>query len=200
MLDADDWYYPKKLEFQFKFMENNPDTTLLSSAIGVTNKEQELFRVIKPVKEIQFFKFKDYHNYKMIPHASSIIRVEKIRDDLSYNYSLKLSQDQDFLRRLLINKKYAFDPNVQYIYNREESFSFNKYILSKKFTFKSLHSNNTPNGSLIIFTLVSFLKIFYVLLLKLTNNIQKLNKNLGREPENDEINKYTENLKLTHFE
>ncbi|PHR13021.1 MAG: hypothetical protein COA40_05745, partial [Aequorivita sp.] len=116
MLDADDWYYPEKLDYQYQFMESHPNIALLSSAIGVTNKQQELFRVIKPFPKRQYFRFNNYLNYMVIPHASSIIRVYEINSNLNYNYTLSFSEDQDFLRRLLINKDYVFDPLIQYIY------------------------------------------------------------------------------------
>ena len=193
MLDADDWYYPKKLELQFKFMENNPDTSLLSSAIGVTNKKQELFRAIKPFNEIQFFKFKDYRNYKMIPHASSIIRVEKIRDDLSYNYSLKLSQDQDFLRRLLINKKYAFDPNIQYIYNRSDSFSLKKYRNSMYYNFLSFKNLKLGKKYETIQLIKNKVKYGIVWLLSLFNLQQIYLSKIGVVPTYLELVEYKEN-------
>jgi len=139
MLDADDWYYPDKLEMQYKFMESNPTITLMSTAIGVVNKKGHLYNVLAPFNKIKHLSFNKYLDYKMVPHASSIIRVLDI-GKVAFNLKLKLGEDQDFMRKLLIGKKYAFVNKITYIYHRDESSSFNKYKNSMNFAIESTNS------------------------------------------------------------
>lgn len=118
MLDSDDWYYPEKLQVQFDYMEENDDVTLMSNALGVTNINGELIRVLAPFHQRINLTYSVPLKYFQVPHASSIIRVSDIKQ-INYNSKLKLGQDQDFMRRLLLGKKYVFCPRVLYIYNRK---------------------------------------------------------------------------------
>ena len=45
MLDADDWIYPQKLERQICEMASNPDLSVLSTAMAIVDKDQQLRRV-----------------------------------------------------------------------------------------------------------------------------------------------------------
>lgn len=190
MLDADDWYYPDKLESQFQFMETHSDLALLSSAIGVTNKLSKLIRIFKPFSKLRFLRFEKYSEFVMIPHASSIIRVEIIPENLKYNIKLDFSEDQDFLRRLLLKKIYAFSPEVNYIYNRENSFSINKFKGSMKASIISY--NNLPMSRFLKishFIKCNFKAFMVVILFKLNLKDKYFNR-VGQLPTNREIDKY----------
>ena len=125
MLDADDLYYPDKLQKQFDYMEEHPDCVLLSTAIGISTEKSNITGVLKTSNSEEKYKFDKYKDYKSVPHASSIIRVCDI--DVNYDLMMKYSEDQDFMRRLLLGKEYSFLPDITYIYNMEESFSLLKY-------------------------------------------------------------------------
>ena len=42
MLDADDWYYPHKLERQVAFMEAEPRAVLVSTGVAIVNRQGDL--------------------------------------------------------------------------------------------------------------------------------------------------------------
>tara|TARA_B110000971_G_C20035336_1_gene513861 strand:- start:772 stop:1629 length:858 start_codon:yes stop_codon:yes gene_type:complete len=129
MLDADDYYYPHKLDMQFNFMENNPEITLMSTTWSIVNEDNELYSVVSFAKNVVKYKYNQYANYSQVPHASSIIRVSDI-GSVKYNINLRYAEDTDFMRRLLINKNYVVVNDLTYVYNRDRSFSLEKYINS----------------------------------------------------------------------
>jgi len=188
MLDADDWYYPNKLQFQFDIMESHPQVTLLSSAIGVA-KNELLHRVIKPYPIRKKIIYSNFMKYCTIPHASSIIRVEHIYD-LSYNLKMYFSEDQDFLRRLLINRHYIFDPEIQYIYNREDSFSVFKYVDSMKANIFSI--NELPLNFFLkkMFFIKCELKIIIIKIIFHLGIEKYYFEKIGEHPISNEIKKF----------
>jgi len=198
MLDADDWYYPDKLKFQFEIMEKNNDLTLVSSAIGVTNGKRHLFKIIKPFANFQEFFFSDYKSFIKLPHASSIIRVSQINKKIGYDENLKLSQDQDFLRRLLINKNYAFDPDIQYIYNREDSFSIKKYKSSMYYNFLSFKNLKLGTKANTIYYIKNKIKYRLVWLLSLLNLEKIYLSKVGIDPTQSELIEFKKHQNKLH--
>ena len=194
MLDADDWYYPDKLEYQYNFMEKNNIVSLLSMSIGVTKIDNILFRILEPFSHYTVLNYCSYNHYKPVPHASSIIRVKDIGN---YNFDLfmKFGQDQDFMRRFLLNKCYAFVPKIVYIYNREDSFSFNKYYNSMKFSRKSFKKLNLPILKTFKFYLNSYLKLIIVGVLCLFRLEKYYLSKIGREPSKNDIDTFRSLMK-----
>jgi glycosyltransferase involved in cell wall biosynthesis len=191
MLDADDWYYPNKLKYQFQFMERNSEIALLSSAIGVTNAKSNLFKVIKPFLNYEVFQFTNFKKFVELPHASSIIRVEYIPEKLKYDISLKFSEDQDFLRRFLINRKYVFDPYIQYIYNRDDSFSLKKYkrsMLCNYLSYKKLQMGLMDN---MIYFLKNRLKYHVVQILFFFKLEDIYKSKIGVSPSDEEFSEFS---------
>lgn len=124
-LDSDDTYLEDKLEWQFKFMEENKEMALLSCSLAVLAKGK-LISVMQPFPRMKRLEFNRVDEYDLIPSASALIRLSEI-GSTRFNEELKYGSDQDFLRRLLINKKYVFFPEIGYLYNRGYSFSTLKY-------------------------------------------------------------------------
>jgi len=195
MLDADDWYYPNKLKSQFEILEKNKDLTLVSSAVGVTNIDGDFFKILRPFPNFKSFYCSDFREFIKLPHASSIIRVAHIGKYLKYDEDLKLAQDQDFLRRLLINRHYAFDPCVQYIYNREESFSVVKYRRSMFYDFLSYKNLQFGIRANTFYLLQSTFKFLAVWLLSIFNLQRIYLARLGVNPASNEILEYKVNNK-----
>tara|TARA_B110000902_G_scaffold248207_1_gene305113 strand:- start:1714 stop:2568 length:855 start_codon:yes stop_codon:yes gene_type:complete len=139
MLDADDWYYPHKLEMQFEYMEAHVDITLMSTTWAIVDSHNKLYSVVSIGEEIKKYKFKNYLDYVHVPHASSIIRMEDV-GKVCYNLNLKFAEDTDFMRRLLIGKNYVVKNELTYVYNRDQSFSLDKYIKSVNYVIESIYS------------------------------------------------------------
>lgn len=196
MLDADDWYYPNKLKFQFEMMENNIDLSMLSSAFGLTDKYGNLCSVTKPFEEYKTFIYENYLDFVKLPHASSIIRVSSIDINIGYDLELKLTQDQDFLRRLLINKKYAFDSEIQYIYNRENSFSVNKYRCSMYYDYLSFQKLKFGFFVNIKYKIKNKIKYAIIVMLYKLNIINLYFKRIGVNPSKKELETFNSHRKI----
>ncbi|HBI87704.1 glycosyltransferase family 2 protein [Sphingobacterium multivorum] len=185
MLDADDVYHPEKLSRQYKFMEDNLNITLLSNAVGLVNRYGNLYSVSKSNNNFQFYFFKDYENYCYVPHASSIVRFCDI--DVIFDESMRFSEDQDFMIRLLKEKEYAFDPNLLYYYYRDESFSINKYKASLNATIYSMSKLHMSKKYLLGLKLVSAIKLILFSILSLIGLDSIYFKKAGSNPDENEI-------------
>lgn len=193
MLDGDDWYYQDKLEFQYQYMQSNPAITLMSMSLGITNTKNELIGVFRPWSVTKKLSFNRYENYQAIPHASSIIRVGDIGNE-GFDMNMKLGQDQDFLRRLLIGKQYSFIPKISYIYSREESFSFKKYnksLLLKNFSNRRLKLPNSKIYKIYFYSLCKSTLMWIII----KCNLQKYYfKYIYSKPSEIEISNFMRNV------
>lgn len=192
MLDADDVYHVDKLSIQYAFMESHPDIVLLSSSIGVVNSSG-LYRVYQAAADYTLYSYSNYVDIVTVPHASSIVRMKDI--DVDFDSSLRFAEDQDFMRRLLIHKKYAFSPQILYYYNRDASFSADKYKKSLDATmdsFKRVHVSKKYIAKLQVQNLVKY-GIF--VLLKLFKAEKIYYNRIGRVPVSKEVDAYRMNEK-----
>jgi glycosyltransferase involved in cell wall biosynthesis len=181
MLDADDLYCPNKLQEQYVFMNSNAEVTLFSTAIGVTNKNKDLISVLRPYSKQMHFYCTAYNNFIQVPHACSIIRVKDC-EGIEYDSNMKFSEDLDFMRRLLLNKKYAFSPEITYIYNREDSFSFEKYKNATYFNILSFNKLPVSISAKCLYALKSYAKLLIVSTLTLLNLEKYYLNNIGVQP------------------
>lgn len=189
MLDADDFYFPDKLEFQFNYMEQHPDVTLLSSAMALSDKNNNLYSVIRPFENETAFYFNSFINFIQLPHASSIIRIQDI-EGVNYDKTFRFSEDLDFLRRILIKKKYAFTPRIHYGYKRDNSFSFYKYFKSISFNIKSFNRLEVSIFQKIKYATTSVLKTSVVFILSIFGVEKLYLSKVGQKPSLQDCKKY----------
>lgn len=134
MLDADDWYYPDKLELQIDTFINYPEVDLVSCLMAAVDKEGHLIGIRgMPTKKPLLF---NLPSKVPMPHASTLIRSSAV-GTISYDPTLKLGQDMDFLRRVLLGKKYFLINEVGYVYEEGYSNSFIKSFKSYYYSAKS---------------------------------------------------------------
>lgn len=121
MLDADDWYYPTKLENQLSVIRTNNDIVLISSAMVLTNESYNAITC-------QTHTITEGLGYNSsIPHAPSMIRMSEAKKH-GYDLSLPLGEDHDFMMKVLKGNKFLYDSNPTYVYNVGSSFKMSKYI------------------------------------------------------------------------
>lgn len=189
MLDADDMYYRDKLEWQYDYMENNPEISLMSCSLGYIDTELNLKGVLESYKEEKQLYFDNYKNYHPVPHACSIIRVKDI-ENISFDTNLTLGQDQDFMIRMLINKKYAFIPRIGYLYNRNDSFSFKKYKKSLELSVYAKKKINASRRLIFKLKIINFIKLIMVGLLTLFNKQDLYLNKIGRKTNEKELKEH----------
>lgn len=133
MLDADDWYYHDKLAKQVNFFLENPEVDLVSCGM-VIQKEETCYGV----RGLGNSKIENYFSPGAVPvpHASSMFKKE-ITLNKSYDIKFKFSQDTDFLRRILLGKKYALLDFPGYVYDEYISTNLPKIRQSYLFSAKS---------------------------------------------------------------
>ncbi|MFV5482821.1 glycosyltransferase family 2 protein [Acinetobacter sp. YH12071] len=133
MLDADDWYYYDKLEKQVKFFLNNPDVDLVSCGMVIQKNNQCIG--IRGIGDNRILFF-NRPTKVPVPHASSMFR-RNIVGSHSYDSEFKLGQDMDFLRHIMLGKKYAKLDFPGYVYDEYISNNYKKISQSYQFSAKS---------------------------------------------------------------
>ena len=189
MLDSDDFYFSNKLEFQYNFMEQNKEITLLSSGMALSDKKNNLYSVIRPFEKETTFYFDSFVNFVQLPHASSIIRIKDI-EGFNYKTNYRYSEDLDFLRRILFKKKYAFTPEIQYCYKRDNSFSFNKYLKSNIVNIKSFNNLDINLFQKVKYIITSSVKIGVVFILSIFGLQKYYLSKIGKIPTSIECDRY----------
>jgi glycosyltransferase involved in cell wall biosynthesis len=186
MLDADDLYYTDKLEWQFDHMEINSELSFMSCSLGYIDSDINLVGVLECYEEDTHFHFVDYKYYNSLPHACSIIRVNDI-GDVTFDPKMSYAQDQDFMIRLLKNKKYSYVPRIAYLYNRTDSFSFKKYKKTKLLEIYSKGKLGYSTFDLFKYKLYEYFKLGIVFILSFFNLEKLYLKKIGRTPTKEEL-------------
>lgn len=197
MLDADDLYYSDKLKWQYDYMELHKDIALLSCSIGYIDDESKLLGVLETFDKEHILTFDRYTDYKAVPHACSIIRVSEI-GNITFDEKLLLGQDQDFMIRMLMKKKYAFIPKIGYLYNRADSFSFKKYRKSLHLAFYAKKKLGFSTLDLLKIYAIHRIKIAYVGILCLFGKEKIYLNKIGRPPFQNELEEHESKLVLDY--
>ncbi|MBA2662012.1 MAG: glycosyltransferase family 2 protein [Bradymonadaceae bacterium] len=116
MLDADDWYYPDKLERQLAIMQAEPELALVSMGMAIVDEQNALCGVRTWACDVALVK---RHGASFqttgFAFAPSMIRTELARAT-GFDARLRRSEDWDFLMRLLAGRSYAVMPEIGYVY------------------------------------------------------------------------------------
>lgn len=184
MLDADDWLYPDKIFKQVKFLEDNPDVCLHSMGMAIVSNG-ELHSVRRSdqlvVDRLRVLK------KTSIAHAPSMIRRSCIGEK-TYNKNLKFSQDQDFIRRVLIDKKYVISPEVGYCYTEFESVGIAKIVKSYFYSSISFFKNRSIFGyKSILYSFLELMKIPYILILYFIRGQRYLISSRSKTPSENDV-------------
>ncbi len=164
MLDSDDWMYPDKLSYQVAILEENRDVTLISMGMAITDGG-DLVSVRRGFSERA--DVRRVVPKTSIPHAPSMIRREDI-GDTRYDPKFKLAQDQDFLRRVLVGKKYMLLPKIGYCYSEMQSVTYSKIVRGYIYNaFGYLKMFKYGAGESLLLAFMEALKIPYTVLIVL---------------------------------
>lgn len=197
MLDADDWYYANKLEKQVKYLEEHPTCVLVSTAMAITDAENQLDVVQTQGNEaISSYTYSTPQNYVFVPHAASLIRMEEAKK-IAYDPQLAVGQDQDFMFRLLKGNDYAFLNEVLYVYNLGGSLSLKKYAKGQMATI-TIWKKHLPKGSVDLLKkqVAARAKIALAYVLKTIGMLSFLSSRRGQIPSDNERNAFTKQQQL----
>lgn len=188
MLDSDDWYYNTKLELQVDAFIKNPELTVVSCGMAITDKNGHLVGVRSlGDDQVKFF-------YKPtvipIPHAASMYKANKAKK-IKYDPRFKLAQDVDYLRRLLINQKFMLLNTVGYVYEEHASNKPSKtlkaYIYSALGYAKFFKSSPVYSSYRIA---VESAKLSRFLVYLSAGKYQSLIASRSKKPNNAQLNEY----------
>lgn len=144
-LDADDWYYPKKLETQLAFMEGDESIAACATGISYADQDDQLIGMNNRNRES--------HIINLLPRtwdvdfcfASVMLRRDVIGAH-RFDPGLGRSEDIDFLTGVLYGKQYAILPYIGYAYRTGFSKEFfRNALLSSQYARKSL-ANRFPRA------------------------------------------------------
>lgn len=119
MLDADDWWYPWKLERQVEFLESQPSVGLVTCSmarcVGETWDFHDIARATSGARRIEIRPIRRHPIRMNVPHAPSVIRIEMARS-AGYGRNLDRAEDLFFLSRVLRHSAHAAMRDVLYAY------------------------------------------------------------------------------------
>jgi glycosyltransferase involved in cell wall biosynthesis len=132
MLDADDWYYPRKLELQVQTLIENEKLALVSAGMATTdangylvgvrgfgNEREQLPLVCRKVC------------LPPVAHAPSLIRSDLAKKE-KYDLRFNVAQDVDFLLRIMGGRQYTIIHEPLYVYNEVETVTAEKILQSHR--------------------------------------------------------------------
>ena len=142
MLDADDWYYPWKLESQLEAMQAFPEATLVTSSMASVRENGELAGIwrgqVIPHPERFAPQFKSLIDMSF-PHGPSMIRATAARA-FAYSNQLRRAEEFHYLARVMRGERYRVSSCVLYCYSDERSFQgegpVSRYLWSARASFK----------------------------------------------------------------
>lgn len=134
MIDADDWIYPQKLEYQVQLMEEFPEIALISSGMGILDKRKKLTGIRYGVKanrseKVIFQQPLQSPSFPPIAHASSIIRLSHAKQ-IGYDLQFRTVEDVDFLLALALRYPYGQLNGVYYVYTEFDTINLKKILVA----------------------------------------------------------------------
>lgn len=119
MLDADDWYYPDKLQQQLVIMEEEKQLVLLSNPMASINRQGEMVGVHRHHAPGVFPSIQKFYPRLAripVPHSPSMIRMN-VAQQTRFRSRFRQAEDSDWLLKILWDRYYAVLPTVAYAYN-----------------------------------------------------------------------------------
>lgn len=116
MLDADDWYYPRKLERQLEVLEDRPALAAVSCGVAVIDEDGELSGIrCAPVEGLQIRRGRPYRLPRDVFFPAILIRRQAIGDE-RFDPRLERCEDRHFLMRVLAGRRYGLMHEILYAY------------------------------------------------------------------------------------
>lgn len=196
MVDADDWIYPNKLEKQVLILEEETEIALVSTAMAILDKDNNLAGVryysSNGSSKITKYNRLPFPQFLNIPHGPCMIRAS-IAKKYGYDINLRNTEDFDFLLRIILEYPYAVLNEVLYCYTEFSTIDKRKilksYSVRKKVLLK--HFSKFPL-SVCFYVLVCFIKESLYRLFLLFGSTEVIIKNRTQKPNSVELSIFSE--------
>tara|TARA_B100000212_G_scaffold339169_1_gene317026 strand:+ start:55 stop:813 length:759 start_codon:yes stop_codon:yes gene_type:complete len=159
-IDADDYVVNHRLEYQVKYLNDNPDISVVGSNAFLVNKNIITGKTQLNSKKNKLIKSFKYHYPLSIIHPSTLIRRTFFNDVGVYDERLPRAQDQDlWIRGMKLGKKfYILDQNLIY-YNKSNYSLLKTFLIFKCCIWISIKNNCF--GDLFLWNLISLFVNIY---------------------------------------
>jgi glycosyltransferase involved in cell wall biosynthesis len=142
MLDADDWYYPQKLEAQIERLEADPDLGLLSCGMAIIDRDHQLRGVRGRYRPGQL---RSRNHRDAICFGPSMIHTA-CAQRTGFDPALRTAEDADFLERLLPGIRADCLPEVLYAYYEYQSATLAKVTESARAAATRRSARSSPSS------------------------------------------------------
>jgi len=125
-LDADDWIYPDKFQYQLELLEAEPSLALVSTGMAISNASDQLVGVRNANRNQPVLRAAmKTPGMPPLAFAPSMI-VATLAKHTGFDPSFTIAEDADFLLRALLGKRYAVLPTCLYVYREPGSTTLDK--------------------------------------------------------------------------
>lgn len=119
-LDADDWMYTTRMETQLAWLMSAPNCAVVSGGIVVESPSGTPFGRLRAPNSRHSWAQRTLASKSPVLNASSMIRTA-VAQRYRYDTSMQHGEDSDFLRRVLNDNTFCFQPEPQYVYRLFQS-------------------------------------------------------------------------------
>lgn len=150
-LDADDWIYPEKFCHQLELLEAEPDVSIVSTGMAISDVHDHLVGIRAPKLQAPVIR-SPLRKLAMPPlaFAPAMIAAD-LAKETGFDLSFRTSEDVDFLLRILQGKPYAILQAPLYVYREHGSATLEKVCSALDYCCVMFHkySAQHPLGSAI---------------------------------------------------
>jgi glycosyltransferase involved in cell wall biosynthesis len=145
-LDADDWYYPCKLEKQTDAMQHDTTIGILSAGMAILDRSNCLAGIRARARSFDGDSVTSMPmNRPAMPPLAfppSMVRSQIARE-VGFDPAFHLSQDADFLLKILFRESYCLLPDVLYGYTEYQTVSLEKVLRQSGFVRQMFRKHQT---------------------------------------------------------
>lgn len=120
MLDADDWYYPDKLEHQLEILEARPELAAVATSVAVVDNDNELTGVRAGSPRDLKIRTADPARPPRLSFPTTMLRRD-VATDADFDPRLRRAEDPDYLMKALGGHTYGISGRICYAYRETYS-------------------------------------------------------------------------------
>ena len=142
MLDADDWMFPTRLADQVAILNEEPDLALVSSSTALIDDQNNIIAVRPATSDSAAPTSYTLNAPTSLPviFAASMIPIAVARQG-RFDSDYRRSEDHDFLRSILLGRRFVIMPLLHYAYYEQNETTLRKMLQSHQLTRRSLRKH-----------------------------------------------------------